>query len=189
MPPAVECRRSSGAETINLAAWGKHCWVDACIHGGVWCPDRHKGGVERGILGHESAYAFMRPALGSQAPGCIPQWQCGRGRSQSDGNHCLEKPLFLVCKNTWWWWWQSPNAEMFLCSTGRGSSAVVGPRLGSGTVPTVHLIPSWTFKLPAKSNNNLLTSHGTYSFLLIVAAVYVKGFVLGSCSCNSLPGR
>jgi len=83
MPPALQCRRSSGAKTINLgrcqevllwpfyAAWGKHCWVDACIHGGVWCPDRHKGGVERGILGHESAYAFMRPALGSQAPGDV----------------------------------------------------------------------------------------------------------------------
>jgi len=114
------------------AAWGKHCWVDACIHGGVWCPDHNKGSVERGILGHESAYAFMRPALGSQAPGYIPQWRCGLGCSQSDGNHCLEKPLFLVCEKS-----RIPDDDDGRAQTQKcfcvlldgGSSAVVGPRL------------------------------------------------------------
>jgi len=61
-----------------------------------------KGGVELGILGHESAYALLCARHWvSQAPGCIPQWHCGLGRSLSDGNHCSGRHHLLVCKNIW----------------------------------------------------------------------------------------
>lgn len=116
-----------GLRTLNLGRWQEFLMWPLCHLGqallgwrlhswrGLVSGTPHKGGAELGILGHESAYTLLCARHWvSQAPGCIPQWHCGLGRSLSDGNHCSGRHHLLVCKNIWWQMMASRNAETFV---------------------------------------------------------------------------